>query len=309
MEKDIQQLCSKLAVSNPKDAQAFCQEIPGKLQALSGKYKLRNLSPIPNLRIAFLCYAWSEIFQKDVVVKMIPPYLQTYASESAGYRCLDTEHKYMCPVLAFEDSLDTLILPKLMPPVHAGSVLPGLDALLDAIGKESIPYINNESGTPTYKDIYQLTVKKAAAHASALDLSDEDFPATTCSRIWDEFFSHEPLYICHGDIHAGNLMQDQNGYLLAIDPLAYASPYPFRFTRYILVPGLFDRQDKHNLEARFQYAMKFCHGCSENKLRQATIIDCHFLLAALLVQSDRDDVIRNLAVPLMKTVFNHFSLI
>lgn len=305
MDKDIQKLRSKLSVSHPKDAPLFCESIPDNLRVVSRQYELHNIHSFHNLRIAFICHGWSETFQEDVVVKMIPPYLSTYASESAGYKRLSND--YMCPVLAFEDSLNTLILPKLMSPGDAGGEPSGMDGLLAAVGNETIPYINNKDGTPTYEDIYQQTVEMAGSHASYMNMKDRDFPTAACSQLWEQYFSRSPLYISHGDIHTGNLLRDRNGRLLAIDPLAYASPYPFRFTRYILVPSLFDHHNIKDLDARFQHALQYCHGCTEEELRQAIVIDCHFLMASLLVQSDRHDFIRDNVIPLMHTVFNHFS--
>lgn len=256
--------------------QAFLNNLPKILDKNINYYQLKNLSLMKGGRLGLIFTGYSVLLKKDIVIKIIPSFLNVFDIESNAYNNLSDT--YMCPIVEINNDDNVIIMDK----------LDNTDKL-DFNNKEELKKyfnkvydnlldknsINNNSYIDIYTDYYNKLKK------NKLSLSVEKNIESGYFR-YQENFKNDKLYLLHGDIHSNNVMKLNNDYK-AIDPLGYMAPKEFTFVRFIITELFFKDTSQKYLD---ELINNISYDFNKLKLLNALFIDSCLFLESLLLQID-----------------------
>ena len=249
--------------------------LSNKTSVLKQYVEVFNLSDIKvyeTARLGLVLGAKSKF--GNVVIKVIPDYLNIYDIECNAYKRLSTD--YMCDLIYCNDNNKILMLKELD---NSKTLIfkkdkQDLELFFDKVYKDIVPSIEGEIN---YIDI----LKK---YISILDKNNrlklyKDYEKDIFD-IYDNYYKDTNKYLMHLDLHRDNILKNGNSYY-AIDPLGYSAPLDFMFVRYIVLELFYENEINRYVYELIDFISKYFE--KESVIR-ALYIDSYFVFTTLLTQ-------------------------
>lgn len=257
------------------DVSKFLDKLPNVLDKYMNDLEIDKIGLLKGGRLGLIFSGYSKKYQKDLVLKFIPKFLNIFDIESNAYSRLSDS--YMCPVYVNDLENNLIVMERLN-------------------NNETLKYKEDKASTEDFFDkVYSnLTVSnnKDPMHylsilnkyyEGAKDILDvpnfEEMKKKSLER-YEEYFKDADLYLIHGDLHSNNIMKNSDGYH-AIDPLGYVAPKEFMFARFIITELFFTECSEKYLDELISFISKYF---DKEKLLNALYIDSMLFLGALLAQ-------------------------
>lgn len=299
-ETDVfQKLINSYKKYNLVELQEWLDSIPNLLERYKELYSIDNLKIMENGRLGLLLYGFSSKFNEDVVIKIIPKFLDTYEIEFEAYRSLSSN--YMCPLLDYDCENNILVIKKL----NSGKSFVFkqdkkiVRSFFDKVYKNTYEY--NDNGSNSYIEILKNNIKKISN--VSLNIRNREFFESLVLSLYSFYFAKKPMCLLHGDLHSGNVLFDGNE-LYAIDPLGYVAPKEFIFVRFIMVELFYADEVFNYFEELLDFISVYINKLD---LLLALLVDSYLFLTALVIQIDNNerlvpkvDLIINLIVSKLK---------
>ncbi|MBR1811966.1 MAG: 2-C-methyl-D-erythritol 4-phosphate cytidylyltransferase [Clostridia bacterium] len=214
----------------PVETEQWLDKIAAEYNRLCEKWGITSFVPGQNSRYGIVLFAKSTKYG-DCVMKFIPPFIGRYQAEVDSYRELSTE--YMCGYLDCDDRAGALLLEKISPARYADfNDNIHLTAFFDRVDKSIRSAKTLERGE-RFLDYYKDLQKKLADIDTVPFCRNElEEHLQKAIAMYDRYFFDSPLYLCHGDLHAFNILLNKNGYA-AVDPIGVRAPRELEYVRFI----------------------------------------------------------------------------
>lgn len=214
----------------PDKTDAWLGKIASEYSRLADLWGLKSFIPSQTSRYGLVLFAESGIYG-DVVVKFIPDFVDRFETEIASYQELSPD--YMCEFLGYDDAARAMLLRRVSPAKYADfndNIL--LTEFFDKVDKTIRPIkaVNEPERFLDYYADLQQKLKDIDTVPFFRDRIKEHLQ--TAIAMYDRHFSDSPLYLCHGDLHAFNIIQGKDGYV-AVDPLGIRAPRELEYVRFI----------------------------------------------------------------------------
>ena len=181
-------------------------------------------------RFGTILYGRSEKYG-PVAMKIVPWFSPRLMGEVYCYQHLP--YKEMCPLYAVDEKLGAMLLKYV--PAMENSDPDRKEATIAALyAQRRLATALDTAHVPHYEDV--LAQVSANALQEIARTSDPGYAHLALSIDRAEkamvAFAGSERCLIHGDAHAFNLLEEENGCLL-IDPLGYVAPFAFEWARYL----------------------------------------------------------------------------
>ena len=214
----------------PEQTDAWLGKIASEYSRLANQWGLKSFIPSQTSRYGLVLFAESETYG-DVVVKFIPDFVDRFETEIASYQELSPD--YMCEFLGCDYAARAMLLRRVSPAKYADfndNIL--LTEFFDKVDKTIRP-VKAVHAPERFLDYY-ADLRQKLTDIETVPFFRERIKEHLQAAIamYDQYFSDSPLYLCHGDLHAFNIIQGQDGYV-AVDPLGVRAPRELEYVRFI----------------------------------------------------------------------------
>lgn len=210
----------------------------------------------------------------EFIIKVIPTFIGRYESERDSYKTLSKQ--FMCKLLAYDDSNNSIILKKLRNATSAffeDNI--NLTNFFSRVFNNSCIYSDDLSDKAFIYFHDQLQEKVNSNQSPQFFAKKINNCLKKALNYYNNNFKNSNLYVIHGDLRKDNILKDDNDYY-AIDPIGYIAPLEFETSRFIIDDiysnKLFDMDDR--LEMLLNYFSKWVN---RNKALIATYIFTAFI--------------------------------
>lgn len=205
-------------------------------------------------RFGTILYGTSEKYG-PVAMKIVPWFSPRLLGEMYCYQHLP--YKEMCPLYAVDEKLGAMLL-KYIPAAESSDPDRKEAAIAALYDQRCIATEEDMANVPHYEDV--LAQVSANALGEIARTGDAGYAHLALSidraeKAMAAFAGSERCFI-HGDAHAFNLLETEEGCLL-IDPLGYVAPFPFEWARYL---GTAMKEKPMPVEAFRQLALRLSGG-------------------------------------------------
>lgn len=254
----------------------FLTNLPNILDKYINYYQLNDISLMKGGRLGLIFTSYSNKYNKDIVIKIIPNFLKVFEIEANAYKNLSSS--YMCPLIEINEKDNVIVMDKLD-------------------NNDKLDFNNKETLNNYFSTVYNsLSEKNDIDNNNYIDIYTRYYKELRKTKIpplaekniksgyhrYQKIFNNNKLYLLHGDLHSNNVL-GQNGTYKAIDPLGYLAPKEFTFVRFIITELFFKETSQDYLnELINQFDIYF----DKYKLLNALYIDACLFLEALLLQID-----------------------
>lgn len=214
----------------PEKTDRWLGKIAEEYGRLADKWGLTNFIPSQTSRYGLVLFAESDRYG-DAVVKFIPDFVDRFETEIASYQELSTN--YMCELFDYDTEARAMLLRRVSPAKYADfndNIL--LTEFFDKVDKTIRP-VKSVNEPERFLDYYSDLKQKL------LDIDTVPFYRArikehleTAISMYDKYFFDSPQYLCHGDLHAFNIIQGGEGYV-AVDPIGVRAPRELEYVRFI----------------------------------------------------------------------------
>ena len=190
-----------------------------------------------------------------VAMKIVPWFSPRLAGEVYCYQHLP--YQEMCPLYAVDEKLGAMLL-KYVPAVDVSDP-DRKEAVIAALyAQRRIASEEDRVQVPHYEDVLAEVSANALREIARTGDSGYAQLALSIDRSQKAMaaFAESERCLIHGDAHAFNLLEEENGCLL-IDPLGYVAPFPFEWARYL---GSAMKEKPLPVEAFRQMALRLSGG-------------------------------------------------
>lgn len=251
----------------------FLEELPLLLEKYKNSYQLNDLSLMKGGRLGLLFESYSNKLNKEIVIKIIPEFLNIFEIEANAYKNLSKE--YMCPVVEINDNV--IVMEKLdeTSKMHYQSNKMETKKFFDKVYNNLKE--NNDLNYNHYMDVYLYyynCLKDKEKSKEIENIIEKGY------KRYNKIFKNEKNYLLHGDLHTNNIMK-KNDDFYAIDPLGYVGPKEFTFARFVITELFFTECSQKYLDELLDFISKYS---DKNKLIDAIYIDAILFLEALIIQ-------------------------
>lgn len=245
------------------------------------KYRIDNLDIMEGGRLGLLLCGYSDIFEFDVVIKIIPDFLNSFDIELKAYKLLS--RSYMCPLIDYDPKDNVLILKKLNgKPFDFKTEKDLIKRFFDNV-YANLSICKNIEDNKSYKDILINNINKIKN--INFDFENRSELEKNVIDIYENEFETKPQYLIHGDLHANNVLHDEND-LKAIDPLGYVTSIDFTFVRFIFVELFYANEIENYFDELLDFISSYTN---KEDLLKALLIDGYLFLTTLFIQVDKPD--------------------
>ena len=181
-------------------------------------------------RFGTILYGQSEKYG-PVAMKIIPWFSPRLMGEVYCYQHLP--YGEMCPLYAVDEKLGALLL-KYVPVVESADPGKKEAAIAALYAQRRIATREDEQQVPRYEDVLAQVSANALKEIARTGDPGYAHLALSIDRAEKAMasFAESERCLIHGDAHAFNLLEEEDGCLL-IDPLGYAAPFAFEWARYL----------------------------------------------------------------------------
>lgn len=257
------------------DVLKFLDELPIVLDKHMKELEISEIGLLKGGRLGLVFHGYSKKYEKDLVLKFIPKFLNIFDIESNAYSRLSDS--YMCPIYVNDRKNNLIVMERLnnSETLKYSEDKISTEEFFDKVYSNLT--VNNDNDPMHYLSILKDYYERAK---DILDVPNfEEMKRKSLER-YEEYFKDDDLYLIHGDLHSNNIMKNNDGYH-AIDPLGYAAPKEFMFARFIITELFFTEcSDEYFLEL-INFISKYF---DKEKLLNAVYIDSMLFLGALLAQ-------------------------
>lgn len=181
-------------------------------------------------RFGTILYGQSERYGK-VAVKIIPWFSPRLMGEVYCYHHLP--YQEMCPLYAVDEQLGAMLLRYI--PVRGEASPARKEAAIAALyAQRRLATQEDAQHVPFYGDVLAQVSVNALQEIARTGDAGYAHLAASIGRAETAMaaFRGSEAYLIHGDAHAFNILEEQDGCLL-IDPLGYRAPFAFEWARYL----------------------------------------------------------------------------
>lgn len=181
-------------------------------------------------RFGTILYGQSERYGK-VAVKIIPWFSPRLMGEVYCYHHLP--YQEMCPLYAVDEQLGAMLLRYI--PVRGEASPARKEAAIAALyAQRRLATQEDAQHVPFYGDVLAQVSVNALQEIARTGDAGYAHLAASIGRAETAMaaFRGSEEYLIHGDAHAFNILEEQDGCLL-IDPLGYRAPFAFEWARYL----------------------------------------------------------------------------
>ena len=215
----------------PEETQRWIDTVAAEYNRLSEKWGLGgSFIPSQSSRYGLVLFAKSEKYG-DCVVKFIPDFVGRYQTEVDSYR--ELSKGYMCELLDTDDRAGAMLLKRISPAKYADfNDNIRLTEFFDNVDK-TIRSVKALDRPERFLDFYE-DLKAKLEHIDEAPFCRGEIAEHLkhAIELYDRFFSDAPLYLCHGDLHAFNVLLGEDRYE-AVDPIGVIAPRELEFVRFI----------------------------------------------------------------------------
>lgn len=212
--------------TQPKETNEWLMHVAENYPRLAEKWEITSFIANQTSRYGLVLLAQSARFG-DVIVKLIPPFVERYANEKSCYLALS--NTFMCRLCDCDDAANALLLERVKPGDYArfeDNLL--LTRFWDNVFAGVAP-AQADQGEDYRAGLYaRLQSAEKLPYCSAPIAKHLQLAAA----LYERCFAKETMYLIHGDLHEYNILKGANGYV-AVDPIGFCAPLAFETSRFI----------------------------------------------------------------------------
>ncbi|MBQ6164382.1 MAG: 2-C-methyl-D-erythritol 4-phosphate cytidylyltransferase [Clostridia bacterium] len=214
----------------PEETQRWIDNVAAEYNRLSEKWGLGSFIPSQSSRYGLVLFAKSEKYG-DCVVKFIPDFVGRYQTEVDSYR--ELSKGYMCELIDTDDRAGAMLLKRISPAKYADfNDNIRLTEFFDTVDK-TIRSVKTVEKPERFLDFFDdLKAKLAHLDEAPFCRAEIGEHLQHSIELYERYFSDAPLYLCHGDLHAYNVLLGEDHYS-AVDPIGVIAPRELEFVRFM----------------------------------------------------------------------------
>lgn len=294
----LESLRSNLAFTYPQETNLWFNDVAFIIQDSIDRWRLRKVEVVKGGTLGLVIRAFSDTYNTQVIVKIIPPFLNRFESEVSAYQMLSS--KFLCRVYDYIQKEGVLLLEDLDP--GCGFVFGRDSSILKEYFIDFYNYTltSQKSACFSFLDFYNEKWKMSSL--KSFQLKKRTYFKAIADRLLENFFASSQCYNLHGDLHSGNLLWCHDT-LIAIDPLGFSAPIDFMFSRFTLFQ-LIEADDWHRcLEEIISY-LSFAI-TDINMFLYALIIDCELCIETGVVQLNDNYIMASKFIRIMEFLLDY----
>lgn len=276
LEEDYDELYKVISgyKENRESLENFVKGLLELLTSYRKKLLIEELKMLQGGRLGLIFWGYSKLYNKNLVLKIIPEFLSVFEIESTAYKHLS--ESYMCKIFEINDIQNVIVMEKL-DNEKTLKYSENKEAVLDFFDKVYSNLIEFQNlNSPLYIEVFKTYFEQL----NEMNVNDYDFLKEKALELYEEKFKDKQLYLLHCDLHSKNIMKGEDDYY-AIDPLGYVAPKEFAFVRFIITELFFISNTKEYLGKLLEFISRYSN---YDKLLYAAYIDSIFFLSGLLLQ-------------------------
>lgn len=214
----------------PQHAPSWLETLPEEVGRLEKLWGVRVEGYERDSRFGTILYGQSEQYGR-VAVKIVPWFSPRLQGEVYCYHHLP--YREMCPLYAVDERLGAMLL-KYVPAAENADPARKEAALSAMYAQRRAATAEDERHVPRYESVLAEVSANALGEIAATGDAGYAHLALSVDRAKKAMakFAHSERYLIHGDAHAFNLLEEEDGCLM-IDPLGYVAPFAFEWARYL----------------------------------------------------------------------------
>lgn len=294
----LDNLRSNLAFTYPQETNLWLNDVAFVIQDSIDRWRLRKVELVKGGTLGLVIRAFSDTYDTQVIVKIIPPFLNRFESELSAYQMLSS--KYLCRMYDYIPKEGVLLLECLNP---GCSFVFERDIL--KLKKYFVEFYNytiacQKCSCFSFRDFYNE--KWQLASLQTFQLNKRTYYKTIADRLIENIFASSQCYNLHGDLHSGNLLWSHDT-LIAIDPLGFSAPIEFMFSRFTLFQFI-ECDDWHGCMERMIDFLSFAIS-DINRFLYALIIDCELCIETGVVQLNDNYIMASKFLGIMEFLLDY----
>lgn len=278
-KKKLEQMCSDFIRIYGEEAEKWFLDVELLVKKSCEKWQITYLTLLPGASLGIIISGYSEIYNKRVVVKIVPFFINRFEQELMAYKMLSK--KYMAKLLDYDIENKILVIELIEPatPFVYKKEKRELTDFFKCIFQNTEIYTGDgNNNIESYWKLYERIKMLAEKSHYLLDYREACNART--NYIKNKYFDNIDLYYMHGDLHSGNVIK-KGAKFVAIDPLGFLAPKEFIFARFSIFELAFAKNKKEILAELVEFLKNYI---SIEKFYMALIVDTDLAILTGIVQ-------------------------